>query len=157
MARTASVELLMREPVYGTHNRQQSVVQEVRELHTAGRIDEFEVTTWGKRVVLDGGAVGQTGASAARERFREFDAWAEATGHSLEPAFARRTLRIDPGSEPKAIVDLPVICLAVYDDDGLRAVLPCADDEETYTVDDGLRALAGADASLPEVDRRKVA
>ncbi|WP_121822498.1 HTH domain-containing protein [Halostella salina] len=155
MTSTASVELLMREPVYGTHNRQQSVVRELRELESAGRVDEVDVTTWGKRLVLDDDRDRHT-SSTARERFREFEAWAERTGHSLEPAFARRTLRIDPDAAPKAVVDLPVICLAVFDD-GLRAVLPCADGDETYTVDDGLRMLAGEGDPVPGLDRRKVA
>ena len=155
MSNTLSVELLMREPVYGTHNRQQSTVSRIQELEEDEYISDFDVEIWGKRLNLDGDGWSHHATATAREKFREFEAWADEHDCSLEPAFTRRTTRIDPGEEPNEVVELPIMCLAVYDD-GLRTILPCSDGDEIYTVDDGLRALADEDMSVPGLDRKKI-
>ena len=62
----------------------------------------------------------------------------------------------EPGADPKEVVDLPIVCLAVYEDDDLRTVLPCADGDDIYTVGDGLDALEGPDATVPGLEKRKI-
>jgi len=155
MSKTPSVELLMREPVYGTHNRQQSAVSRLQVLDEEGHIADFDVEIWGKRLNLDGDDWQHHAASTAREKFREFKQWADEHDCSLEPAFTRRTTRIDPGQDSTEIVELPIMCLAVYDD-GLRSILPCSDGESIYTVDDGFAALADEDVTVPGLDRKKI-
>ncbi|WP_341850649.1 HTH domain-containing protein [Natronococcus wangiae] len=42
-------------------------------------------------------------------------------------------------------IQVPVVCVAVYDDDKLRCVAPCSDGGQTYTVEACLTAVeAGA-------------
>lgn len=36
---------------------------------------------------------------------------------------------------------MPIICVAIYEDDALPCIAPCADTEQTYTVEDCLTAL----------------
>ena len=155
MKGTESAELLMREPVYGTHNRQQSVVTRLQELNEGGYISGFDVEIWGKRLNLESDDWSHQATDTAREKYREFTEWADEHGYSLEPAFTKRTMRIEPGAEPKEVVDLPIMCLAVYDDE-LRTVLPCADGDEIYTVGDGLDALEDPDATVPGFEKRKI-
>jgi hypothetical protein len=155
MTTIPSVELLMREPVYGTHNRQQSTVSRLQELDEADHIADFDVEIWGKRLNLDGDDWRHHASATAREKFREFVQWADEYDCSLEPAFIRRTTRIDPGEDPTEVVELPIMCLAVYDD-GLRSLLPCSDGDYIYTVDDGLAALADEDVTIPGFDRKKI-
>ncbi|WP_323190722.1 HTH domain-containing protein [Halostella sp. PRR32] len=155
MSTTLSVELLMREPVYGTHNRQQSMVRRLQELDEEDYISDFDVEIWGKRLDLDGDDWSHHATETAREKFRTFESWADEHDCSLEPAFTRRTSRIDPNEEPTEIVELPIMCLAVYDD-GLRTLLPCSDGDDIYTVDDGIAALADEDVAVPGLDTRKI-
>ena len=155
MKGTESVELLMREPVYGTHNRQQSVVARLQELDEGDDISDFDVEIWGKRLNLAADDWSHRATDTAREKYRLFREWANEHGYSLEPAFTKRTMRIEPGADPKEVVDLPIMCLAVYVDD-LRTVLPCADGDDIYIVGDGLDALEDPDATAPGFEKRKI-
>jgi hypothetical protein len=156
MKGTERVELLMREPVYGTHNRQQSVVARLQELNEDDYISDFDVEIWGKRLNLDADDWSRQATDTAREKYRLFGEWADEHGYCLEPAFTKRTMRIEPGADPKEVVDLPIVCLAVYEDDDLRTVLPCADGDDIYTVGDGLDALEGPDATVSGLEKRKI-
>ena len=78
--------------------------------------------------------------------YREFTEWAERNGTSLSPAFERRTrsyLGLDRVDE---VVVFPVVSLALYEGERLRAVFPCSDGDRTYTVPDCLDAFERGDA-----------
>lgn len=154
MKGTERVELLLREPVYGTHNGQQSVVARRQELDDDDYISDFDVGIRGKRLDLDADDRSRQATATAREKYRLFGERADEHGCCLEPAFTKRTMRIESSVDPKEVVDRPIVCLALYDD--LRTVLPCADGDDIYTVGNGLDALEDPDATVPDLEKRKI-
>jgi hypothetical protein len=139
------------------------VVREVRRelrdrldrLDRRAAVGSYEVETWGRSVALEEAAsVTETGGSAApatvRERLAAFREWADREDRSLAPAVRRRehTTLDSPATVP--VVDLPVACLAVADDDGLAGVYPHAADGEVRRVSDCLDALESTTAPGPD-------
>lgn len=116
-------------------DRQEECLDRLRRLEAAGRLS-LSVETWESEVPMDG-PVG-----SARDRYAEFTRWASDREAVLTPFFEvrERTSLVD--SERREVLSLPVLCLAVYDGDDLRAVYPHADGEDVYSVPDGIDALA---------------
>jgi hypothetical protein len=85
----------------------------------------------------------RSGALATYEEFRD---WAERNGHSLEPAFERRTRSYVGLDRVDEVVVFPVVSLAMYDGSQLKGVFPCTDEDRTYTVGDALEAFERGDA-----------
>lgn len=79
--------------------------------------------------------------TAVADRLSEFEAWAEAAGVELAPAFDSRTCYSWRTDERYEAVVLPVASLAVETDDGLLAVYPHVDDTPT-TVPEAVEWLA---------------
>ncbi|WP_408958454.1 HTH domain-containing protein [Natrinema sp. 74] len=71
-----------------------------------------------------------------------FQSWADREGYTLRPAFERRETasRFGRGATAEEI-RVPVVCVAVYEDDDLECVAPCTDGDRTYTVEQCLDAL----------------
>ncbi|AGB38842.1 HTH domain-containing protein [Natronococcus occultus] len=122
-----------------TVERLSDLVARARRLEDRDTVAEVEVKTWTTvRPALE--ALSDS-ASSVSTTVATFQAWADRTGYSLAPAFARRETRslLHPGSSTELRV--PVASLAVYEDGELRWVAPCADDDRSYDVEDCLAAL----------------
>lgn len=134
---TYRAELYLRDDTYGTYDAQRRVVERVRALETHGHLAEAPVDRWTKIRTRNGDSRPET-----VETFREFEAWADSNGFSLEPAFQRRTGRVLGTADVYGVVSFPVISLALYDDEDLLAVFPCSeeDEDEHYRVGDCLDA-----------------
>lgn len=72
---------------------------------------------------------------------KSFQAWADREGYTLRPAFARRETTSMLSSRPAAEIRVPIMCLAVYEDNNLCCIAPCSDGERTYSVEKCLAAL----------------
>jgi hypothetical protein len=83
--------------------------------------------------------------SEAMEAYEEFEAWAEANEFSLEPGFQQRTRSFIGMDDVEEVVVFPVVALALYDADDLRAVFPCTDGDRTHTVESALAAFERGD------------
>lgn len=129
----------------GAHDRQQAVYEQLMQLQEDGHIADVSVEVWGTQVRAEAErnpVADDARTSAARSKYKEFEAWADRNGHNLEPAFSTHTLGSLVTEEPgQTVVRFPVMCLAVYDDDDLLAAVPCSTDEGVRTVDDCLAAL----------------
>lgn len=117
-----------------------SILARLRELDAAGLVDEVSVRVWGKQVDASDGWPEET-SPPVRDRVAEFRTWAERNGHSLEPAFHRCDGSTMVSDERTEVIRLPLVCLAIYDDDRLVGVFPCSTGEGTETVGDCLRRL----------------
>lgn len=72
------------------------------------------------------------------ERYEEFSEWAAMHDVSLSPAFEIRQRTSLVTDEHEAILQLPVVCLAVYDRTSLVNVFPHADGTAVRTVSEAL-------------------
>jgi hypothetical protein len=131
------MELWTRRPVCGPRT---DVIDRLGRFASAGTVSDYTVRTWPDEVALSE----HTRHSRVVETYRQFRDWADDAGASITPPFDRRTVTSLVG-RTEEVLTLPVICLAVYDDDGLCGVYPCDDDEETWTVTDYLDAYEAAE------------
>lgn len=119
--------------------RRDAVAERLAAIVASGSLDGLDVVHWDKRVPA---------ASEARERslvaaFRE---WAADADVDLAPCFGTRRCHDGRAGEVRTELVLPVLCLAVYEDDELVAVAPRATDDGVVTVGDCLARL-GADST----------
>lgn len=127
---------------YGVNERQREIIERVEGFRDRGVIAGLEVDVWGRGIRTDAEE-----RTTAHERYEALESWADGNEYSLSPGFVhhQRGSLVENGSE--AITSFPLICLVVYavgetpDEDAVRAVFPCSDDERTYTVADGIEAL----------------
>jgi len=135
---TRRVELYLRGDTYGTYDRQQAILERVRELEDSGVVDETAVDASWQRIRTPE----QDSRDGAIATYDEFGEWAEENGYRLEPAFERRNRSYIGTDVVREVVVFPVVSLAVYEDDQLRSVFPCSDEAETvhFTVADALEA-----------------
>lgn len=141
--RTVSVELYCQPstsavvPLDRHHRR-------LTDLASAGVVDSVDVSTWPGRVTLesqrDDDALDGDRGEAVRLR-REFEAWADAVGVSLAPAFGRHSYESTYTDTDGVALRFPVVAMAVRANGDLRAVYPHTDRDQV-TVAEGVRRLA---------------
>jgi hypothetical protein len=122
-------------------------VERLHELERDGVVSEVSVDSWGHRSVR-----GVDESGSIETTIREFERWADRTGHSLRPAFDRREVSSMFCEGSVLRHDVPIISLAVYEDGQLQCVTPCTDDDCTYTVRDCLDVLAESDEAVQGTD-----
>lgn len=133
---TPRIEAYVREDLRGAVDRIDDVLDRLERLSEEGEIESFSVESWEsptRSLSEDASARPRT---AVRETVDEFEDWAARHGYTLSPAVDR--------SEDAEEVEVPIVCLAVYDaDDELLAVYPhTVSQEGVRTVEDGLSALS---------------
>ena len=133
-------ELYLRGDTYGGFGVQQLVAQAKR-LEANGTFSESIVAGEWHRCHTQA----EDWRSEAMETYEEFRAWAETNGFSLEPGFQQRTRSFIGMDDVEEVVVFPVVALAVYDADELKAVFPCTDGERTHTVESALAAFERGD------------
>lgn len=117
-------------------------VRELRALATEGTLEAVDVHSWPSRVPV------QSPAADAVERFREFRAWADDRGVSIQPPFSVHAVASEFTGERRTYLSTPVCCLAVSAGGALAGVYPHTDDEEHYSVADGVEAVVAGDLSV---------
>ena len=127
----------------------QTTLTRLEDLVASGVLEEFSVTSWAKRVPIDAGAdLGQF----ERDRFNAFTTWAREAGVQLSPFFATRECYSSTTGDRQTQLVLPALCVALYDDEELVAVVPHADENGSASVGDCLHSL-----EAPVDDDRSVA
>ncbi|WP_201293990.1 HTH domain-containing protein [Natronorubrum halalkaliphilum] len=113
-------------------------VARVRQIEDDG-IADVEIKTWGSvNPALE--EISDSGPSVSLT-VKSFQSWADREGYTLRPAFERREISSLLSSQPATEIQIPIICVAVYEGDDLRCVAPCSDGEQTYSVENCLAAL----------------
>lgn len=144
--RETVVELFVRaEPELGAERCKESVVDRLEELESEGHVDSYSVNAWSKSIRTSGSLAGTAFHEETLSRIEEFESWIRSAGNLPETAFARETVASPITGEEYAVVTLPVMCLAVYEDDELVHLHPGHDGLENHSVHECLDALAGED------------
>ncbi|MEF8778011.1 MAG: HTH domain-containing protein [Natronomonas sp.] len=127
----------LRDPSPPPDDPRRAVLSRLRELDSTGDLSDVSVQIWGKSVAASGTKIRDTDRPV-RKRVADFRRWAERHDRSLEPAFEwcdRATILSEERTE---VVRLPLVCVAIYDDDRLIGVFPHSTGDGTETVDDCL-------------------
>jgi hypothetical protein len=122
--------LWTRRPVCGPRT---SVIDRLSSLAATEVIGSFRVETWPDELAVSE----HTEHSQVVERYKEFLLWADDHDCSITPPFERRTVSPLIG-ESRDVLTLPIMCLAVYEDDDLAGVYPHTSDGRTTSVVDYL-------------------
>lgn len=134
-------EVYLRSDVIGRDEAQQRVLDRIRRLDDRGVFDVAELeSTW------QGVEIAETDdRPEALRTYDEFADWAEANDFSLAPAFDRRERYVEGTTERREAVIFPVVALAIYVGDQLRAVLPSSDEFTHYTVQEAIEGFERGD------------
>ena len=137
------LELYLRDETRGLAGERQAEVRaRVATLAATPLVETVETFEWPRTIAIDGPGPTDDRAQTA---FNAFCQWARDHDARLFPAFGTRGCYArDTGKRYTALV-LPVMALAVYENDALVAVYPHADGEQTATVFDGLHELETGD------------
>jgi len=141
------IEFLFRDPCpSGSHCSQSTVYAELLALSERCPALSLAAGGWSAQIPVTEGEEPATDADWVREKVEAFEQWAIQHDRSLAPAFERRELAATPRRPARDCLVLPVLCLAVYDDeaprnDALHAVFPSNDGRTVRTVGDGLDLL----------------
>lgn len=123
------------------HDLQAAVLSRLQALKSREKIREYSISVWGKLMNTSSDKKSTVAATDSVATVREFEAWAANNDYSLEPGFRRRELTSLLDETPCEVIEVPILCLAVYSGGKLEAVYPHSASETVYTVDDGLDAL----------------
>ena len=148
---TRRLELYHRAETMGLAGRRLDAIESrARELAATDAVDELAVTEVERTPSLGPQGPRDRRALAAFEQFRE---WADENGVRLHPAFdTRECYSWETGRRYTALV-VPVVALAVYEDDDLVAVYPHGIDPHR-SVFDGLREVETDALPVPADDDR---
>lgn len=140
--RTGSIRAVLRLRTlgpFGLNPPQTEVIDRLRALAEGGPIDDLDVDVWTTPMGIT--RTTDRDPTDMRETVTEFMEWADANGCTLRPAFDRRSVASeDAGEGQNGRIVTPLITLAIYEEERLRAVYPHID-EDVNTVHDGVEAL----------------
>jgi len=134
-------EVYLRTDTIGTYDAQQRVLDRIQRLDEQGVFDATGVASRWDGIETYANDV----RPAAIETYEEFRDWAAANDFSLQPAFDQRPRYVTGTTEVRDAVIFPVVAMAVYVDDDLRAVLPSTDEFGHYTVHEALEGFERGD------------
>ncbi|WP_459195094.1 HTH domain-containing protein [Halosimplex sp. J119] len=142
------VELYLRGDTYGSYDRQQRVLERVEDLDADGVVADAEVDASWQRIRTPE----QDSRDEALATYEELREWASENGYRLEPAFQRRQRSYIGTDVVHDVVVFPMASLAVYAENDLQAVFPCADEsgEIHYSVQDFLDAFESGETDWLE-------
>ncbi|MCH7659650.1 MAG: hypothetical protein IH933_03405, partial [Euryarchaeota archaeon] len=136
---TRRVDLWLRSSVPPEIRRAQlQLADRLHQCRAAGTIDDLAIQTWEQRVSVP---ATDREATDTWEAFDAFRTWASDNERELRPGFARHQRSSMTDADPVETITLPIMCLAVYDDQSLRTVAPCSDGTRVVTVQDCLGTL----------------
>lgn len=137
MSDTRRVDLFIRGSVpFDARARQLVTLGRLQALQARGTIDEIVVDTWANRI-MDTDAE----AALALAALDGFERWATSHHARLTPGFGSHECHSGFTGQRFRTTVLPVVCLALYEDDKLVAVYPHSTDGGCVTVADGLAML----------------
>jgi hypothetical protein len=139
---SVTVELCVRSLTpSGMQAHQERIVSDLRRLEASGVIEEFDVTVWGRKLVLGSSTMRLPAAEGVLDRYRRFREWASANGRSVGKLFEVKRVESSLAGEEYHVLVLPTMMLAEYHGDRLHRVTPTLGDGETTTVVDRVEGL----------------
>jgi hypothetical protein len=122
------------------------IVRTVHSYEEEGLLEECAVRFWPDEIRL----IDDTEETPIITQYRQFQAWADREGVSLEPAFTRRERTTLVSDDSDTVLVLPVVCLAIRVDGELVRVAPHTTGSTPYTVRDALADISSLSGS-PEI------
>ncbi|WP_324662137.1 HTH domain-containing protein [Haloarcula sediminis] len=142
--RTRRVELFVRaELPRMSEYRRTAVERRLHRLECAGVLDQYGTTTWEKRVPVADEDCPERG------RYEVFRDWAARADATLSPFFDTRCCYSWETGERRTELVMPALCLAVYEDEKLVQVAPCARGGTTHSIEDCLDDLEAGRVPRP--------
>ena len=111
-------------------------------------VTELDVDVWGTSMGIT--QTERRDPAETHETVAEFKQWADKHGYTLQPAFEWRAA--ESGEDEETQILPPLITLAVYSGEHLQVVYPHVDDEDVWTVYDGIEALVSRAADAEQVE-----
>jgi len=141
--RPVSVEVYLRSfaPPIGARERQEDVVDRLRELEECGRLETVEVTIWGDAVCPDGCCAETRTGREILDRMMELQQWGAEEPCTVEQTFEEKHVTSSVTDEAFTKIIPPRITLGVHSRGDIRLVLPCRIGNETVCVTDFLAAV----------------
>lgn len=128
---------------HGINERQRAIIEQIKAFHERGVLEDVDIEVWGEEIRAD-----PEMRTDAHDRYAAIESWADGHEYMLSPGFDRRERRSITANGIEEVISFPLICLVLYavgegsKTDAVRAVFPCSDDEQTYTIVDGIEALS---------------
>lgn len=128
---------------HGVNERQRTIIERIEEFREQGLLAAVDIDVWGQEIRADPDVW-----TDAHERYAALEAWAEGHEYTLAPGFDRRERNPITADGANEVIRFPLICLVLSAigersrEEAVRAVFPCSDDEQTYTILDGIEALS---------------
>lgn len=122
----------------GIADLQRRLCERLEGLAADGVLESVDCEVWGRNIPAEPGS-----EPSVWGKYDEFVEWAAEHDCSLGPAFSVRETGTLVSEETRRVVSVPMLCLAVYQGEELRAVYPCLNDGDVYTVEDGIAELEG--------------
>jgi hypothetical protein len=127
------VEVYKRTYVPDTFQQRIDTIRDQLEaLEEEGVIEAVHVEDWSKNVRV---SEDDRDSHPAVERYRTFQRWAEEHGAKITPFFDEHAVG------RSNVIVFPILCLTIYRDDELVAVVPCSRDDEVCTVPEYIEEL----------------
>ena len=124
-----------------TENLPSSVFNRLKALEADGTIDSVETEVWGQKICREINGEEPTLCYSALDTLDEFRDWAERNGRSLSPCFNERKIYSEITGEERIVIDIPIVCLGIYDGTDLLMMYPHTDGYGHHPVEDGLELL----------------
>lgn len=137
---TPRTELRVRHAVQpAVQDRITEIRSELNQLAREGYIEEPDVVVWGTHIDMRP----ENERTNHYETYVDFAAWAARNDYDLGPGFRlhRSSTMFDEDEYP--VVTVPLVSLAVYEDNEVTAVFPHSADGSVNTIEDGLKYLQG--------------
>jgi hypothetical protein len=135
-------------PPPGPKQQQETVLNRLDRLESAGIVDETTVSVWGKAICLDGPYRKTAACRRIEDRIDRFREWAASAGATIELPFETQSVTSSIFDDEYERLVPPQVCLAVQTEDGIALVLPCEIDDTPLSVVGTLERL-GAIAEAP--------
>lgn len=136
------VELYVRSLSYPvTYGQRGGVIERLQDLESAGLISGFDVSVWGRELVISGTTVATETGRRLIDRYRTIRTWAEGEPDAVDSPFEVK--RVDSritGDEYTAVV-FPFAIMAEFVDSELVHVTPCTEDGALCSVTERLEVL----------------
>ncbi|MFB6183732.1 MAG: HTH domain-containing protein [Haloarculaceae archaeon] len=123
----------------GAHERQDAVIERLRDLEASGDVEDFSVIVWGKQVSRESAAGHTETGRYVLNRVAEFEQWA--LSHNVSLSSFYQTQAVGDDGDASTAITLPVMGLAEYADGQLRHVAPCTVGDTIHTIVDRLDGL----------------
>lgn len=128
----------------------EETIARLRSLERADKISELRIESWGHcDCDVTAGIAERSNIASIVEEFRK---WADRNDYSLNPAFKRREVSSMFCDESHVQHVVPIVAIAVYENDTLQCVAPCSDADCAYTVHDCVDAIAAGNEGFEGFD-----